>query len=121
LEDVVETFGVSGLRAIDMGRGVSSSISGVEYNGHSVLVCVGAYLLAHGRVELTRRLATECLRSAGGKKDAFLLGSLLLSVDKADATRLIQRAVGDDNGANEDWLMGDYVRNYVLAPGFEQA
>lgn len=113
LEDIVETYGVGGLRAIDMGRGVSPTIFGPEYNVHSVVVCVGAYLLAHGNVELTRRLATECLRSEGeGKKDAFFLGALLLPVDESDATRLIQRAVGEDVG--DDWMIGEYVRRYVL-------
>ena len=63
-------------------------------------------------------LATECLRSGQeGKKDAFFLGALLLPLDESDATRLIQRAVAEDGGATDDWIMGEFVRNYVLAPG----
>jgi hypothetical protein len=119
LEDVVETYGVQGLRSIDMGRGLSPSIFGPGSTVHSVMVCVGAYLLAHGRVELTRRLATECLRSGGnedGRKDAFSLATLLLHVDENDATRLIQRAVvlpPDDS--SDEWLMGRFARDYLFA------
>jgi hypothetical protein len=113
LEEVVEAFGVKGLRAIDMGRGVSTSIFGPEQNGNSVVVCVGAYLLAHGRVELARRLATECLRSGeDGRKDAFILATLLLSVDETDARRLISRAV-EEESASSDWIMGNFVREYM--------
>jgi hypothetical protein len=116
LEDVVETFGVAGLRAIDMGRGVTRTIFGPEQDTASILVSVGAFLLAHGMVELTRRMATECLRFGDeGKRDAFLLGTLLLSVDEADGSRLIQRAVEEDGGPAEDWLMGNYVHKYLLS------
>jgi len=115
LEEVVEAFGVKGLRAIDMGRGVSTSIFGPEPNGNSVVVCVGAYLLAHGNVELARRLATECLRSGeDGRKDAFVLATLLISVDEVDASRLITRAVEDDSSPNE-WIVGSFVRKHVLS------
>jgi len=113
LEEVVETFGVGGLRAIDMGRGVSTSPFGPDSNAHSVVVCVGAYLLSHGRFELARRLASECLHAGEeGKKDAFLLGTLLLQIDESDATRLIHRAVGDEN--SDDWLIGNFARDFVL-------
>jgi hypothetical protein len=96
-----------------MGRGVSTSIFGPEQNGNSVVVCVGAYLLAHGRVELARRLATECLRSGeDGRKDAFILATLLLSVDETDARRLISRAV-EEESASSDWIMGNFVREYM--------
>lgn len=109
LEEVVETYGVRGLRAIDAGRGLSPSISG-EHGG-SVVVCVAAYLLAHGRVELARRMATECLRSGDeGRRDALLVASLLLSVDEADASRLVNRAVEDAEGP-----VAHYIRNHVLA------
>jgi len=113
LEEIVETYGVGGLRAIDMGRGLSASLFGPDPNAHSVVVCVGAYLLSHGRVELARRLASECLHAGEeGKKDAFLLGTLLLQVNESDATRLLQRTVGDDT--SEDWLIGNFARDYVL-------
>ena len=123
LEDAVETYGVLGLRAIDMGRGVAPNIFGQEEeiwnDAPSVVVCVGAYLLAYGRVELARRLATECLRSGEqGQRDALFLGALLLPVDESDATRLIQRAVMEDHSGEEpsskEWLMGKYVRDFVL-------
>jgi hypothetical protein len=114
LEEIIETFGASGLRLIDMGRGVAPSLFGPELTTQSVVVCIGAYLLAHGRVELTRRLATECLRlGEEGRKDALFLGALLLPVDEADANRLITRAV-EEGPIADDWLIGKYVRDYVL-------
>ena len=116
LEEVVETFGLGGLQAIDMGRGVSSTSSSPNNHAHSIVVCVGAYLLAHGRLELVRRLASECLHAGDqGKKDAFVLGTLLLPVDEADATRLIHRAVRDDAAAlDDDWWIGNFARDFVL-------
>jgi hypothetical protein len=115
LEEVVDLYGLKGLRAIDMSRGVSANIFGPEEHGTSVVVCVGAYLLAHGKVELVRRLATECLGSGeDGKREAFVLASLLLSVDGSDSKRVIQRAVEhveDDSG----WLVGNFVRDHVLS------
>jgi len=115
LEEVVEDYGVKGLRAIDMGRGVSPSLFGPERHTHSVVVCVGAYLLANGKVELTRRLATELLRyGEDGKKDALFLATLLLTVDEADASRLIARAVEEDGKTSEDWPVGAFVRDHVL-------
>ena len=114
LEEAVEEFGVKGLRAIDMSRGVASGMLGPEMVSTSIVVCVGAYLLAHGKVELTRRLATELLRSGeDGRKDAFVLATLLLTVDEDDASRLIARAV--DNADNTSkWLLGDFVRDFVI-------
>jgi hypothetical protein len=115
LEEVVQEYGVNGLRAIDMGRGVSSSIFGPERTAHSVVVCVGAYLLAHGAVELTRLLATELLRSGeDGKRDALFLATLLLSVDEADASRLMRRAVERKNGVASDWIVGSFVRDHIV-------
>lgn len=113
LEEVVEMHGLEGLRAIDMSRGFSANIFGPEEYGTSLVVCVGAYLLSFGRVELVRRLATECLASGEeGKQEAFLLASLLLSVNFNDAKRVLQRSV--DNVDERDWLVGSFVRNHVL-------
>ncbi|CAB9515767.1 peptidase S8 and S53, subtilisin, kexin, sedolisin [Seminavis robusta] len=111
LEQIVETFGVSGLRAIDMGRGVSGGIFGPEEYGHSIVVCVGTYLLAHGKTELVRRMAVECLKYGEAKKDAFMLATLMLGVEGSDAKRLIGRAVQD---AGDDWAMASYVRNHII-------
>lgn len=112
LEEVVENYGVRGLWAIDQGRGIPHRIFGPVSDSGSLLICVGAYLLAHGRVELVRRLATECLRfNEAARKDALILGSLLLSVNEADATRLIHRAV---ENPHPDWLIGNYTRDYIL-------
>ena len=114
LEEVVEMQGITGLRAIDMSRGLSSNVFGPEDHGASIVVCVGAYLLSHGRVELVRRLATECLASGDeGKQEAFLLASLLLSVSGSDSKRVIQRAV-EDVDDDSDWLVGSFVRNHIL-------
>jgi hypothetical protein len=113
----VETYGARGLRAIDMGRGVSIGIFGPESDINSVTVCVGAYLLAHGRLEVVRRLASECLRlDEQGKKDAFFLGALLLPVDKSDASRLIHRAV-EQTDDMQDWLVGKFVHDFVMKNG----
>jgi hypothetical protein len=107
LEEVVEMYGARGLRAIDMGRGIANGDT-------SVTLCVGAYLLAHGRLELVRRLASECLRyDEQGKKDAFFLGALLLPVDESDASRLINRAVEHSNDMT-DWPVGKFVHDHVL-------
>jgi hypothetical protein len=114
LEGIVEMHGIAGLRAIDMSRGVSTNIFGPEEHGASIVVCVGAYLVSHGRIELVRRMATECLASGDeGKQEAFLLASLLLSVSGSDSKRVVQRAVEDVND-DSDWLVGSFVRNYIL-------
>lgn len=114
LEDVVVHTGLKGLRAIDMSRGVSANIFGPEENGTSIIVCVGAYLLSHGKFELVRMMASECLQSPDedGKREAFILASLLLSVDKDDSKRVITRAV---ESGSEDWLVGNFVREHILA------
>mmetsp|Transcript_14043 Transcript_14043/g.33968 ORF Transcript_14043/g.33968 Transcript_14043/m.33968 type:complete len:1243 (-) Transcript_14043:96-3824(-) len=114
LEQVVEEYGLKGLHSIDMGRGVSSNVFGPEDHGTSIVVCVGAYLLSYGRVELVRRLATECLSSVDdGKREGFLLASLLLSVQGSDSRRVIERSV-KDIGEEEDWPVGEYVRDHIL-------
>ncbi len=114
LEEAVEQYGLKGLRAIDMSRGVSSNIFGPAQQGTSVVICVAAYLLSQGRVELVRRLATECLNSAEeGKRDAFMLASLLMSVDVNDSKRVMIRAIqGEDK--DSDWLVGNFVRDNIL-------
>jgi hypothetical protein len=115
LEDVVELYGLSGLRAIDCSRGFYSSESDASSGTTSLVVCVGAYLLGYGRVELVRRLATECLASGDeGKKEAFLLAGLLLSVNEKDSRRVIQRSVEDIDEDSSDWVVGPFVRKHVL-------
>ena len=113
LEEVVELYGLRGLRAIDCSRGFSESDAS---NGTtSLVVCVGAYLLGFGRVELVRRLATECLASGDeGRKEAFVLAGLLLSVNEQDSRRVIQRSVEDIDERNSDWVVGPFVRKHVL-------
>lgn len=113
LEQIVESFGVPGLRSIDMGRGMSSNIFGPEEYGQSVTVCVGTYLLAHGKVELVRRLATECLKFGNAKKDAFVLATLMLNAEGTDARRVIGRAVHDTAEA-DGWAVASYVRNHII-------
>lgn len=115
LEEVLDLYGLKGIRAIDMSRGVSSNIFGPAGSGTSVVVCVAAYLLSQGRVELVRRLATECL-SAGeeGKREAFMLASLLMSVDVDDSKRVMFRAVQDEP-EDGDWLVGSFVRANMFA------
>mmetsp|Transcript_18884 Transcript_18884/g.38983 ORF Transcript_18884/g.38983 Transcript_18884/m.38983 type:complete len:478 (-) Transcript_18884:521-1954(-) len=111
LEEVVEFYGPRGLRAIDCSRGVTIS---TEKDGTSLLVCVGAYLLAFGRLELVRRLATECLACGEeGRREAFMLAGLLLSVNERDSKRVIQRSV-ENIGESSDWVVGPFVRKHVL-------
>lgn len=120
LQDIVEAHGVKGLRSIDLGRGVSSSVFGAENHGHSVVVSVAAYLLSQGNAELVRRLATECLGSSKveGSREAFILATLLMSVDNTDAQRLIQRAVDEakinDTEAANEWLVGKFMQGKFL-------
>jgi hypothetical protein len=114
LENIVEAYGLKGLRSIDMGRGVSSNIFGPEDYGASIVVCVGAFLLSYGRVELVRRLATECLISSDeGKREGFMLASLLLSVQGSDSKRVIERAVKNLED-EDDWPVGHFVRDHIL-------
>lgn len=115
LETLLSRCGLKGLRAIDMSRGMSANIFGPEDYGTSMVVCVGAYLLSHGKIEVVRRLASECLLAGEeGKREAFVLASLLLSIDGSDSKRLIQQAVVESEGDNEDWLVGNFVREHVL-------
>ncbi len=75
---------------------------------------MAAYLLSYGRVELVRRLATECLAAGeGGKQDAFMLASLLVTLDADDAKRVMYRAVEDED-ADSDWVVGGFVNEYIL-------
>ena len=112
LEELVEQCGLKGIGAIDMGRGLSANL--FRQPGISFVVCVAAYLLSYGRVELVRRLATECLAAGeGGKQDAFMLASLLVTLDADDAKRVMYRAVeGED--ADSDWIVGGFVNEYIL-------
>jgi len=112
LEEVVELYGLKGLRAIDCSRGFSGDASSGTV---SLVVCVGAYLLGFGRVELVRRLATECLASGvEGKQEAFLLAGLLLSINEQDSRRVIQRSVEDIDEGTSDWVVGPFVRKHIL-------
>eukprot|EP00980_Cylindrotheca_fusiformis_P022390 scaffold9268_cov133-Cylindrotheca_fusiformis.AAC.1 len=114
LESIVEDYGLKGLRSIDMGRGVSSNIFGPEDYGASIVVCVGAFLLSYGRVELVRRLATECLASSDeGKREGFILASLLLSAEGSDSKRVIERSVKNLD-EKDDWPVGHFVRDHIL-------
>ena len=106
--DVVEQFGLDGLRKIDMGRGVSVGIVGSEEHDHSIVVCIGAFLLANGRIQLVKELAEECLEE-GCRNEAFVLGSLLMSVE-SDSQRVVQTAVGQKLEKDE---------NSIVIPIFE--
>jgi hypothetical protein len=118
MEDIVERYGVQGLQHVDKGQGFARSIFGHERDeAQSIVVLVGAYLLAHGRIELVRRMAAELLRiGVEGRKDAFILAALLLPVDESDARRLIQRSVHlSDDSMDADWPIGRFTRNYLLS------
>lgn len=128
LEHIIEMHGVKGLRKIDMGKGVVSG-------GHSIVVCLGTFMLAKGKADLVRSMATECMAyGEDGKKEAFVLASLLLAVDPSDARRLLKRVVAGKQGVgrivNSDstntsinlfadpdssWPIGSFVRkNFPL-------
>ena len=115
LEEVVEVYGLNGLRSVDCSRGFSFTEGDVSGGATSLVVCIGAYLLGFGRVELVRRLATECLASGDeGKREAFLLAGLLLSVNEQDSRRIIQRSVEDIDKSSTDWVIGPSVRKHIL-------
>ena len=119
LEEIVDLYGIRGLRAVDQGTGFSSDIYGPEDNGISMVVSVGAYLLSQGKIELVRRMATESLEYGDeGNKDAFFLSSLLLSIDPTDAKRVMWRAVEDED-QDSDWIIGSFVKNHVLSSSRE--
>ena len=120
LENLVDYHGVGAIRQIDMGRNYRPEMPSGR---HSLVVCIGTYLLSQGKAEKVRRLASECMKyDEEGRKDCFVLATLLLPVDAADAKRLIKRAVGkkednDDVTAMEQfnsWPIGAYVRDYLL-------
>jgi hypothetical protein len=114
LEDIVDDVGARGLRFIDMGRGIARGIFGPASNfgENSFVVCVGAYLLAHGRTERVRRLASECLRlGEEGKKDAFALASIMLSIDPNDARRILRSAV--EGVPDDDWLVAAFAKTFI--------
>jgi hypothetical protein len=52
--------GLTGLRSFDMIQGNFSNVFGPERTGASMVACIGAYVLSHGKIELVQRLATEC-------------------------------------------------------------
>ena len=102
-----------------MSRGVSSNIFGAAPPGTntSIVISVAAYLLSQGRIELVRRLATESLSSGEvGKREAFVIASLLMSVDIHDSKRVMYRAVQDE-AKDSDWLVGSFVRDNILNSG----
>lgn len=120
LEDVVESYGVKGLRTIDMGRGVTTGdLFGPEEYSHSIVVCVGAYLLSYGRIELVRQIISECLRlvsssttnnnyspfddEIGCRKDALILSALLLNINTTNTAEDANDdlfSVGNGNSSN---------------------
>lgn len=113
LEKIVENVGIKRIRDVDLGSGVNGSYV-------STIVGVGSLLLGLGKVELVRCMATECLTFGDdrGRVEAFTLASLLIAVEPMDGLRLIKRAVGIGNKLQKDkgssWLLGDFVRGYLL-------
>jgi hypothetical protein len=106
LEEIIDEYGLDTIRKVDMGN---SAYSAVE--------CIGAVLLAEGKTELVRRLASECVVNGDeSRREAFVLASLLLAVDPTDAKRLLKRAVGAKGKVDEEkcWPAANYVRDYVL-------
>jgi hypothetical protein len=129
LQELVNLYGVSGIRRIDNGRGISVGILGVEEHDHSLLVCIGAYLLSQGRVALVQRLARECLvvQDEAGTREAFILASLLLAIDPAEPRKILQEVVGEKQEEPEDeyateteaafsneYPITSLVRDYIL-------
>jgi hypothetical protein len=108
LEKAIHEFGLDGFRAIDMGRGFSVGVFGREETGLSLIVYIGAYLLSHGRIELVRTIAAECI-TQGEKQDGLMLGLL---INSSDAKRLVQRAVED--AADTD-IAEKYIRDNILS------
>jgi len=115
LEDLIEEYGVTSIRQIDIANG------GFD-GGHSTIECVGAFLLSQGKPELVRRIASECIVLGDqARKEAFFLASLLISIDPGDAKRLLKRSVGIVRGkkvAPDDislsWPAGSFARDHIL-------
>lgn len=107
LEEIIDEYGLDSIRQINMGD--STSYSAVE--------CVGAVLLAEGKAEVVRRLASESVMTGDEvRREGFVLASLLLAVDPKDATRLLKRAVGTKGKLPEEkcWPVVNYFRSYVF-------
>ena len=111
LEELIEEWGLDGLRQID-GGGFAQSLS----------VCVGAHLLRHGKFKLVRQLAEECL-SLGeeGREEAFVLANLLLVrdpsaqaiVEEAVATPQIRRPRRGES-LDDPSVVASFVREHLL-------
>jgi hypothetical protein len=124
LEELVQTYGVKGLRQVDVEKGVSVGIMGQDEHYHSLVVRVGAYLLSEGQLQLVQSMAAKCLDlGEGGKKEAFVLASLLLATaDPTEPRKLLQASVGsklqDDTAAGEvlanEYSVSALIRDHVL-------
>ena len=133
LVEVVETHGVDVLRKVDFGRGMTFGILGPEVHHHSLVVCVGAFLLSEGRADLVKEMASDCLLYGNeGSKEALILASLLMAVDAEGAKPIVQSAVGEkreghdtsDAIGEQDFVVDDLrtdeypvtamIRDYIL-------
>ena len=109
----IELHGVKNFHMIDMGRGVSGDGS------QSVIVCIGVYLLAQGKGSFVLLMANACLSfGESGRREAFTLGTLLISIYPSDARELIERAITEHSSNSkplvETWPVAKYIKHQLL-------
>jgi len=116
LVQLVEEYGVVGIRQVDYGRGISVGILGPQEHGHSLLVCVAALLLGNGRIEIVDQMVFECLNlGPEAQSEAMILTSLLMAVHPTEARKLLQAVVRDTTSTNdEEYPLLPLVRDYIL-------
>jgi len=113
LENALEVHGVEAFHMIDTGRGANGDCS------QSIVVCVGTYLLRYRKGDLVLQMANECLSfGEAGRKEAFMLGILLLNLYPSDARQLIGRAITEhaprSKPLSETWRVAFYVNECIL-------
>eukprot|EP00548_Thalassiothrix_antarctica_P009615 CAMPEP_0194160978 /NCGR_PEP_ID=MMETSP0152-20130528/78690_1 /TAXON_ID=1049557 /ORGANISM="Thalassiothrix antarctica, Strain L6-D1" /LENGTH=1001 /DNA_ID=CAMNT_0038870723 /DNA_START=620 /DNA_END=3625 /DNA_ORIENTATION=- len=120
LVQLVTDCGVKGLRQIDNGRAVTVDILGPQQHGNSFLICVAAFLLGNGQVEMVHELALECLKiGPEAKLEAIALTSLLLAAWPKKARKLLQEAVKESTNESisshgQENPVVPLLRKYIL-------
>lgn len=113
LMETIETHGIKTFHMIDMGQGVGGA------GTHSAIVSIGTYLLCQGKGKFVLHMATVCLSlGESGRKEALILGSLLVSHYPNEARDLIERAITecspDSKPLTETWPVAMYIKRHVL-------
>ncbi len=110
----VELYGIKNVHMLDMGRGVSG-----DNSSYSMIVCIGMYLVSQGKENFVLHMANVCLTlGESGRKEAFTLGTLLVSAYPEEARDLIERAVTETSPNSkplvDTWPLAMYIKTHML-------